>query len=171
TQRIHTAVSVSSDHVDATGYRLEEHDSEALPRARHHHDIRQTVIIGQFLVGNRACKPHLVLNSKFRGQRREAWTIIAIADNEVDRFGMLQQNLRQTPDNPIVPLVALRARQPGHGHEDLFSARIMAIEQVTTFWPRMESWTYGIRKHFHPSGLHSDPFEQAPSRVAAHRSD
>ena len=84
---------------------------------------------------------------------------------------MMQQNLRQTPDHPIVPLVALRARQPGHGHEDLFSARIMAIEQVARFWSRMEPWIYGIRKYFHPGGVDPDPFEQAPSRIAAHRGD
>jgi len=48
-------------------------------------------------------------------------------------------------------------------------ARIMTIEQVATFWPRMEPWIYGIRKYFHPDGVDPDPFEQAPSRIAAHR--
>ena len=70
-----------------------------------------------------------------------------------------------------MPLVTLRARQPRHGHEHLFSARIMAIEQVTRLWPRLEPWIYRIRKHFHPGGVDLDPFEQAPSRIAAHRGD
>ena len=84
---------------------------------------------------------------------------------------MMQQNLRQAPDHPIVPLVSLRARQPGHGHEHLLSARSMTIEQVARLWSRMESWIHGIWKNFHPSGVDSDPFEQAPSRIAAHRGD
>ena len=66
-------------------------------------------------------------------------------------------------------LVALRACQPGHGHEHLFSARSMTIEQVARFWSRLESWIYGIRKYLYPGRVDPDPLEQAPSRIAAHR--
>ena len=54
--------------------------------------------------------------------------LITVTDHEVDRLRMRRQYLRQGRDHPVVPLVALGLRQAGHGHEDLFSPRLVAIQ-------------------------------------------
>src|SRR5262249_28552972 len=134
----------------------------------HDKHIGEAIVIRQFISRNATYELDLFCHSRFHRERLEARTIVPVADDEVDGFGMIEKNARQDLDYPVLALLLLGGCEARHGHEHSSAGKRMTVDKIAGLRSGLETDANSVRQNLHPSWVDSDPFEQSSPRIAAH---
>ena len=158
-QRINAPITISADNRQTGGRGFKKRDAKSLACARHDKNVSETKVVKQLADGRHAqqtciaCATPVAWASSSRRCRSSPSPTTRYAD-----IRNTLQNPRQSADHPVMPLVALRCREPRHCEKHSTSTKLVMLSEIVTLRPSSELRFKGIRQNPHALRRYIRPF-------------